>query len=280
MREHSEEFQFQISSKKKPTVFQLSPTRRMAAVLVGLLTITFSIYLLFLWRNVSEEKNYSTKFGETQKIILPDGSQMNLNANSKVTYQVIKNQQVTREVWVNGEAYFQVSKIKIPQVDKKPLDQKFIVHTQDLDIEVIGTAFNVFNRREQTEVILNEGSIKLYLKGNSEVSHILMNPGDKVVFSVKNQQFTKTKINPDKYLAWKNNKLILDEVNLKEIAQILKDNYGLNIIFQDKALEDKKFVGSIPSNDIEALFTALSKLYDIQVEKQGDNIILSKMIDE
>ena len=120
-------------------------------------------------QNQPERIQYETAYGEIKSFVLPDGSLVKLHANSQVSFVEEWEVGVDREVFLKGEAYF--------EVEKKPQTQaKFSVFTNDLKVEVLGTEFNVDTRKEKTEVVLNEGSIKLQLKDQAK-QRILMKPG-------------------------------------------------------------------------------------------------------
>ena len=118
---------------------------------------------------------YSTNFGQIQRLVLPDGSKVVLNANSTLRVPRFGFGETTREVYMTGEADFSIT--------HTANHQKFIVHTaKNFDVEVLGTEFNVYARPRRSRVVLNKGKVKLhYLKG-SETDQIVMHPGDLVTF--------------------------------------------------------------------------------------------------
>src|SRR5690606_22589795 len=115
--------------------------------------------------------------------------------------------QAVREVWLEGEAFFHV------QEKSSPGGIKFIVHTEGVDVEVLGTRFNVRNRRHATEVVLNSGKVKLNFGGKEEV---LMEPGDLVEYSAKTQSYAHKQVNSETYTSWRNHVLTFDESTLDE----------------------------------------------------------------
>src|SRR5690606_8958967 len=112
--------------------------RRVAAVFVGA-TLMGLLYYFFM--TAPSTVYYATDFGEIQTITLPDGSKATLNGNS--TLQISENWEESREVWLDGEAFFEVK--KIPEKSSQPgalRGKKFLVHTHHLAVEVLGTTFN------------------------------------------------------------------------------------------------------------------------------------------
>jgi len=104
-----------------------------AAILIAVLT--FGLQYFF---NTSAKPQLATTYGQIRQDKLPDGTEVTLNANSKVTYPKQWKEGTDREVWINGEAFFHVK--------KTPRHDKFIVHTDAFDIEVTGTSVDVINR--------------------------------------------------------------------------------------------------------------------------------------
>ena len=103
---------------------------------------------------------YKTGYGQVKILLLPDSSKLVLNANSAVKIPQQWKEQGDRQVWLDGEGYFEVAK-------KITTHQKFIVHTSQVDVEVLGTKFNVNTRRRQSLVALEEGKVQLSVKGKS-----------------------------------------------------------------------------------------------------------------
>lgn len=118
------------------------------------------------------DNTVSTRPGSKSKIQLPDGTQVWLNADSRLTYQGTFTGPV-REVQLTGEAYFDVAKDK---------DHPFIIHTPSVDIRVLGTAFNVrsYSNEKNTETALFQGSVEVTLR-NSPDKKIVLRPNEKLI---------------------------------------------------------------------------------------------------
>ncbi|QHT67994.1 DUF4974 domain-containing protein [Rhodocytophaga rosea] len=211
------------------------------------------------------QKSYHTKYGETKTIDLPDGSTVILNANSTLHYSNDWQESRLREVWLNGEAFFQVR--------RKPhwKEARFIVHTNQLNIEVLGTTFNVNNRRGIVKVVLNSGKVKLRHIDNDKDS-LVMEPKDLVEFTDNKKPFVKKVVEPEMYTSWRHHKLIFNETPLKEIAQLLEDNYGRPVIIQDKELADRRFTGAIPNENVELFLTVLGESLNVDIQSKDDTI--------
>lgn len=215
-----------------------------------------------LWTISQQERKvfYATRYGETRKIILPDQSEVMLNANSKLYYtKGWGDSPDKREVWLEGEAYFDVA-----HTDAK----KFIVYTGQAAVEVLGTSFNVSERRGNTEVILSSGKVALHLE---EEKHS-MQAGDKVSYSSQSKKLVKRVVNPDVDTAWRNNLLIFDETPLSDIARILEDNYGYEVKMEHEEFGKQLFNGTIKADQLDLLLEAIAETHSLNIEKQKGRI--------
>lgn len=235
---------------------------KLAASVAGIILISVALYLT-LFRATSTV--YVTDYGETKTLTFPDSSVITLNANSKVTYHNHWNADQPREIWLEGEAFFSVQHTKN--------DQKFLVHTSGLDVEVLGTEFNVNNRRGKTTVVLDKGSIRL---NALHLNHpLLMQPGELVEYNEQSTNFQQKLVNPEVYTSWKNHHLVFDGTTIREIAQILEDNFGLEVVLKDDSLGQKEFKGSVPSHDLDILLKGLSESFNIEVTRDNNTIVIA-----
>jgi ferric-dicitrate binding protein FerR (iron transport regulator) len=228
-----------------------------AAVII----ISLAFGLTYLFRTPEKKNQLVSYYGQVKKDKLPDGTEVTLNANSNITLGKKWEDGSAREVWVSGEAFFQV---------KKTLHyDKFIVHTNAFDIEVTGTSFNVINEDGKSSVILKEGSVKIHRPGESD---ILMKPGDFVEFA--NNQIEKKKIVKDDYLAWTQNKLVFDNTKLSDVAKIIKDHYGINVKSEEVEPGEKTITGIMPNDNLDVLLEALEATQEFTINRSQNLIII------
>ena len=208
------------------------------------LLVAISLMLYFQWGR-SSMVILSTGFGEKQEIVLPDQSEVVLNANSTLRYA--SNQ--PRKVWLEGEAFFKVK--------KSETNAKFIVHTSDLAVEVLGTAFNVNSRREQTQVFLEEGKVNLNLN-DPEKSQVLLAPGDLLTYSSKRgHKYETAKVESAQHTSWRDGVIELKMTPLREVINRMEDIYGIRIQISNDHLGERKINVAIP---VEALNIALKQI--------------------
>ena len=243
---------------------------KIAAVIALLLTVGVTFWSL--WQQNSETITYTTDYGQTRQLILPDSSVVLLNANSTVHYLASWNDDV-REVWLQGEAFFQVSK---KQIKGDSLQRaKFLVHTDQLDVEVVGTTFNVNTHREKTQVVLNHGRVNINFKNRNDLENLVMQPGEMVEYASRDLMITRERVDTVVYTAWVNKKLIFEDRTLEEIAHALEDNFGYEITFADTRIQAERFTASIPTDDVELLFPMLSRAFNLEMQRNQEKIIYS-----
>jgi len=210
---------------------------------------------------------HTTAYGETETIQLQDGSTVTLNANSQLTYAKNWENNATRQVWLEGEAYFTVT--------HQANDQKFLVHTQNLDVEVLGTEFNVHNRRGETQVVLNSGKVKLDIPSAKPTEkELTMQPGELVTFSEEKKQVEKKVVNPEVYTSWVNDVLFFEDMPMYEIEKLIEDNFGVKVVITDTSINNMRFNATVPAKDLEVLLTLLEKTFSLTIEKDHNKIIM------
>ncbi|CAL1517263.1 FecR domain-containing protein [Chitinophaga sp. MM2321] len=236
---------------------------RAAAILVGVLLSGAVYYFL-------QEKNtvkYVTNYGEIKTVTLPDGSVVTLNANSVLSFETNWSTKTNREVWIKGQAFFDVHK------GANAASKVFIVHSDNLDVEVLGTTFDVNNRRNRTRVVLSTGKVKLKTL-HSNADSLIMHPGELTEFADKKSGFATRVVKTDAYTSWRNNELIFNGNTIGEISRLLEDNYGYKVVIKNEGISERRFNGSFPANDPDILLTALSESFRVKVIKKGQQIVI------
>lgn len=238
-----------------------------AAMLTGiLLSIGFYFY-----RN--GQTSIHTDFAQVKTVTLPDGSEITLNANSSLHYARNWDKEKNREVWIKGEAFFKVNHLH--KSGNITAGQRFIVHSQKLNIEVLGTSFNVNNRRGNENVALVTGKISLRLnpeKINADhdlgkVPAMIMKPGDIFRYEEAQHKLSMVSGNTTNYSSWRNNELNFDNTPVADIFQYIEDVYGYQAVVKDPSILKKKLSGKLRVKDENNLFNALSAALNISIVK-------------
>lgn len=201
-------------------------------------------------------------YGQITESNLPDGSVVALNANSSVTLSDGWDKNKDREVWLKGEAFFKVK--------KKENQQKFIVHTDQLDVIVTGTQFNVLNRNGKTTVLLTEGSVTLQTKNGD---NIFMKPGDFV--EINSSKLEKKTGDPEKILAWRENKIVFENTTMQEAIQIISEHYNVKIDITDPSISGQRITGILPNDNLDVLLKSLEAVMDFRITRDNNYITIS-----
>jgi len=200
-------------------------------------------------------------YGELLSQQLPDGSEVMMNANSRLHYFRNWQDGVDREVWIDGEAFFHVR--------KTPMKSRFIVHTDRFDVVVTGTQFNVVNRNGKENVLLQEGSVIVHPRIGEDLHMV---PGDFVQWD--GTALKKTGVRLDSLTAWQQHQLVFDKTPLHKVAAIIEEQYGVRVTLQDPSIGDSTITGMLPNNNLNVLLQALETTSDFDVLREGGNITI------
>ncbi|WP_316835972.1 FecR family protein [Pedobacter nutrimenti] len=171
-------------------------------------------------------------YGKQTKVELGDGTAIWLNSGSKLIYPSHFSAS-KREVTLEGEAFFEVS--HNPQ-------RPFIVHVKDLNVQVLGTAFNINSFGPAVQTALVRGKVGLEAGNQS----ILLMPGELGSYTRAGETLSKTDADLKLYTAWKDGEIYFDNSSLAEIAFRLEREYNLRFSFADPALKNLHFMVDMP----------------------------------
>lgn len=235
--------------------------QKIAALIIVILgTITIFKY------HLHQQNNYKsiTKIAEHQNlsILLTDLSKIDLRKTGSLTFKETWEQSKSREVWLKGEAYFDVEK-------NRTKDKKFIVHLEKGSISVLGTKFLVKSDSISTKVILEEGKI-LFKAGNKNYE---LTPGDVLHYnddmvSIHHNQEIK------RYDSWRKNEISFQKTPIEEVIETIKNSYNLDVSIGDENLKGRKITTTIKQNDPMLLLQAIAAIYDIEIILNENKIIL------
>lgn len=248
----------------KEKVKWLRPWMKIAASLL-LVAATGLLALQLLNR----KQVIATDYGEKRTITLPDNSVVILNANSSLHYADKWDTSAPREVWLEGEAFFDVAHINKDTQHVKPY-QRFIVHSEGVIIEVLGTSFNVKSRRGKTNIGLVTGKIKVEQSGNSDRPAIVMLPGDYIEYGGKSLLSNQKLERPEKLKDWTRKEIIFTDATLEQIIETLQDNYGYTVETNNDQIGQLKIEGEINVANVDELLTVISTTLNVKVDKSSE----------
>jgi len=265
-----------VTDAPRRKIFRLPVFAKVAAAV--LIVAVTSFILIYKYNSAGNRPIvYTTGFGERKTITLPDESQVTLNANSVITYNPHPEENTPREVWIQGEAYFAVKHINKDTSKIAPGD-RFIVHCGDINIEVLGTTFNVKARRGKTDVALITGKIRIDYKDESRRSKtMVMAPGDYVEYNAKKIVATKKLAKPEQVRAWTSNEISFTDASLGEITETLQDRFGYTVNTDDTTLLKLKIEGEISVSDVAELLDVVTTTLNVKIEQSANkHITISK----
>lgn len=238
---------------------------RWAAVLAGFVLLATGAFQMYQqW--YPDDLIRQTAYGKVSTFRLPDGSTVTLNGNSRLRYAPRWASHKTREVWLDGEGYFRVT--------HQQNHERFVVHLPNkLNIEVLGTQFNVMARNERAKVVLNTGKIRLDV-GEQAKQKLVMRPGDLFYADVKAKVYYRKHVDAAAQSAWKSGRLTFDGTTLQEVAQMLEDTYGVQVTIADPALQRQTISGTIPNQSMQTILNGLATVFELHISQQSNRITI------
>ncbi|MGN8057775.1 FecR family protein [Pedobacter sp. 22163] len=216
-------------------------------------------------------KQVQTKATEIKTIVLADGSTVKINSGSSLKYPDHFSVD-TRDVYLSGEAFFEV---------KKDAQHPFIVHTEQLAVKVLGTAFDVkaYHNDAFTETTLIRGSVAISLKNNTKQTFILK-PNDKFTLAggkanlSQLTHFSGTGGEKVMETAWTNHELIYKNNRFDEIARLFERWYDVKITFKEADLKTVKFTGHVDKETIIEALNVLKLIENFNYSIKGKNVYI------
>ena len=206
-------------------------------------------------------------YGQRQRVLLSDGTLVQLNAGSKLTFPATFTGK-TREVFLKGEGFFEVS---------KNAQMPFIVKTDQIDIKVLGTSFNVSSYAEdntvQTVLLIGKvtaGKNKLF------TSTIDLIPGERLTYDKNNSNLSKDKVDVQLYSSWVNGYLVFRNMPITEVYTKLERYYNRQISVED-GLEKITFSGKLDLGDnLRNVLTNIAFAASVNVEENNGSYVIKK----
>jgi ferric-dicitrate binding protein FerR (iron transport regulator) len=260
-------FEKENKKRKKRILKLIGAVSKIAAILIIGLFLGLSIQRL-----QKSEPFYYTSIapkGSISQIILPDNTMVYLNSGSEIKYTV-NNTSGQREVYLNGEAWFDVTKN-----EKNP----FVVNTPFYSVKALGTRFNVkaYKTDETIATTLEEGRIEVLSGGNNKFSgNKLLKPGQQFIYNQSTGTVKTKNVSPRLFTSWKENKLIFINMNLKQLIVLLERKYGVDIEVADNIILDYHYDGTIKNETILEVLDLLKETLPISYKIIGQKVIIQK----
>lgn len=198
------------------------------------------------------------------RLRLSDGSVVYLNSGSKLKYPIVfKGSE--RKVFLEGEGYFEVVKDEA---------HPFKVEVRNVEVEVLGTSFNInaYPERPGVQTTLANGKVKV----TSGAKQVVLAPGEQA--SCLDGGIDVKEVDVREFTSWKDGLFIFNRMSLKDIMEQMERWYGLRIVFFDSEIEKYTFTGMIDKNlPAEETFKVIEKVVDVHFSLKGGNVVVTKL---
>jgi len=255
-----------VSKEEKTKVKIISINKRflkvgaVAAVIIGI------ICSLFLFYNQSKDKQTSEvafRLNSTEKsvngeinlhekenrvIFLPDGSTVYLSPGSKLNYPSTFDGTKKREVYLQGEAFFDI---------KHNATRPFVVHSGKVETTVLGTAFNIKAEPSEKDITVTVTRGKVRISDSYKTLGIIT-PQQQITYNTERETCTLSRVTNNSYLDWKSNDLFIDNLTIAEASKLLEEQYKIKIIIKDSSIREQRFTTTFSKN--ENLETAIKSI--------------------
>lgn len=207
----------------------------------------------------------SAEKGQRAFVTLPDSTKVWLNSDTKISYPADYGME-ERNVALEGEAYFEVT--------KNP-EKRFIVEAKGMQVEALGTSFNINAYRDDDKIItsLFSGSVRV-----SYDAHVaILKPHESVKVDLLTHSFSQYKDENIQDIAlWRQNEITFDGESLEEITRIMNRLYNTTIYIEDESLKKECYIGTIRNNSLENFIDIINLTTPVIYENKGDTVFLKK----
>lgn len=248
---------------------------KLAAVWIGLLGLFLSGIMLL---NVEKDDQQFTRrdrtkietsSGEIVLRLLSDGTKVWLNAQSSILFPVTFSGDSVREVWLNGEAFFEVAEDKA---------RPFIVRASGVNIRVLGTAFNVKSYEGDSTVKTTLVRGKVIVENERGDKEVELKPNQQAVFSHATEQITLRDVRVEKHTSWNSGVLVFEDDNVYDVITSLERWYGITIHVQDVADIECRLTARIEKESLRETLEMLRSLTDIRYIIKGNDVFIKGKI--
>ncbi len=207
--------------------------------------------------------------GKKFKLTLSDNTIVWLNAHSKLKFpKVFYKNEVTRTVFLEGEAFFEVT---------TDASQPFIVKTSGIDVKVLGTKFNVssYSPDAMVKTTLVEGSVQISEIKKNE-NNIKLFPGHQASFHKENKNLDTKKVDVNQYISWLDNKLIFFNEKFENILKRIERTYDVSVLNEYPEINTQKYTGEFDIESIDEIFKILATSTPFEYNINQNKITIRK----
>jgi transmembrane sensor len=209
-----------------------------------------------------------TPLGGEYSLTLADGTKVWLNAMSELRYPVAFGEGV-REVELKGEAYFEVEKN-----EGKP----FIVKTDEFNVRVLGTSFNISAYLDSplAHTTLCSGHVRINDRTNPGKEVDIL-PGEQLLFHRDNREISVREVDTDVFVSWREGFFQFDNNTVEEVFTILQRWYNIQVFYANVEVRQELFTGKLPRFDnLQIIIDLIERVSDLKIEVRGKMIYIDK----
>lgn len=201
-----------------------------------------------------------TSNGQKSTIYLEDGSKVELNSDSKITFPQTFNSEI-RLVTLEGEAFFQV---------KSDMARPFLVKTGDVITKAVGTSFNINSYHDDHIISLVTGKVVVQKENDNQQQEHWLKPGEQIAY--QQEEYQKSTFDKDRVTAWKDGILYFDQARFNEIVNRLERWYGVEIEVVNKSTNTKHYSGKFNNESLENVLQGIGFINDFNFEINGKQV--------
>lgn len=228
-----------------------------------LLIFIIGAKLLAMSMAVDNFAQYISGVGTTQDIVLPDNSNLTINANTFIEVESDFNDK-NRIVHLEGECYFDVVPIK---------EKAFIIKNKNIEVKVVGTSFNVKSYEEDRFVEITVTSGKVALEVANEGVQLFLHPNERFVLDKTTGSFEKKIVDSNKYTQWRQGLLYFERTPLTEVVKTLNRIYQEQITLK-KVTHDFYITGIHDNKNIESVLKSIEYTTNLKYKKVNNEYII------
>lgn len=255
--------------RKPPIPGWLTTIRRTAAIAASITVLSIvGYYALHGISNdprteAADYNSIEARLGEIRRVELPDGTQVTLNAASSIRYDQHYGKE-ERQVWLTGEAFFDV---------KPDASCPFLVHSDKLDIRVLGTSFNVKAYPEDIQTAVTVRTGKVGISYDWDDIRMNLQPEDQLLIDTRNHAVSRTHAAVEDALSWIHGNLTFTQLPISEVVKMLRRHYASDIVLQDTTTH-VLLSGTHDNRSLESVLQSICFSAGLQYKKEGDRYLI------
>jgi ferric-dicitrate binding protein FerR (iron transport regulator) len=199
--------------------------------------------------------------GQRSTVVLPDGSKVQLNSDTHLKFVKFDTHQ--RIVRLEGEGYFDVT---------HDPSRPFTVETTTIQVEVLGTSFNVTSYEDDPcmTTYLSSGKVKI----TDQAGNVILNPSEAYTYNKVTHESTKRKIPDQRYSSWTKGIMVIEKETIGALAKRIERRFNVKVIFGDNDVQNHVYTGTIGDQDLNTILKALEFASSIKYKRNGDTVSL------